>query len=86
MQLQDVLKPIEHRWLEFGLKVGIQRRILDSYSGKPAPLSLVIDHWWGGNVKEGLPVTWKSVVVALEKMDASGLAETISAEYCQQQQ
>ena len=78
------MRPIDHKWNEFGLAVGFEVRILAKYGNNVHPLSLVIDNWHRGNVKKGKPVSWKSVVEALNHIDEDGLAETIEKEHCNQ--
>ena len=75
--LTDALSLIDDKWFEFGIKVGLERRVLNRFKYDPHPLSAVVEHWHGGNVLGGLPVSWRSVLTALEKMEEHGLAKHI---------
>ena len=76
-ELTDTLHGVSHRWYEFGVALGIERRVLDGYKLDCAPMSAVIEFWWKGNAEGGRPVTWQSVVTALERINEHALAETI---------
>ena len=80
--LKDVLSSISHRWYEFGNALGIERRVLDGFKHVEAPMSAVVEFWWNGNVGDGRPVTWQSVVEALERIDEHALAKEIFEKHC----
>ena len=77
--LRTELHPVEHRWVEFGLKVGFKRATLSKYESDVSPMSLVVENWCRGNVEGGLSVSRESVVTALEQMNEHGLAAAIAA-------
>ena len=74
---------IQHKLFKFGIQLGIPHGKLKEFEKEADPLSTVVDYWLNGNVK-GVPVSWKSVVEALESshVDESGLANSISKKYC----
>ena len=80
-ELQEALKSIDDKWLDFGLGVGFERRRLNKMKGDENPMSLVIDDWWRGNVPDGKRVSWKSVVEILQGMDEFSLAKETEKKY-----
>ena len=83
-ELRQALNSIDYKWNEFGLAVGFTVRMLEKFRYKDHPFSLVIDNWWRGNINGGKPVTWISVVEALNAIGEGGPAETIANKYCNQ--
>ena len=77
------LGEVTHKWFKIGIQLGISRGKLKEFEKEADPLSAVIDYWLDGNV-EGIPVSWRSVVSALESshVDETGLANRISRKYC----
>ncbi len=64
-----------------GIQLGIPRHVLKQFEKEDDPLSAVVDYWLEGNVmKPATPVSWKSVVAALEaeSVEEKALAESIS--------
>ena len=76
-EINTALRDVDHRWYEFGIYLGFQRRILSQFQQQPAPLNAVLEFWHRGNVQSGLPVTWHSVVDTLRQMDEYGLAKKL---------
>ena len=77
-KIYTALKNVD-RWYDFGLNLGIPRRILDSYKLQSGPLNAVIEFWHRGNVDGGPPVTWQSVVDTLKRIDENGLAKELQS-------
>ena len=79
------LGKVKHKWFEIGIQLGISRGKLKEFEKEVDPLSAIIDYWLNRNVK-GVPISWRSVVAALESshVDETGLANTINEKYCQQ--
>ena len=78
-ELSKALMKVDNRWYDFGLNLGIPRRILDQYRLQPGPLNAVIEFWHRGNVDGGPPVTWQSVVDTLRRIDEIGLAKELQS-------
>ena len=82
----DELGEVAHKWFKIGVQLGIPRHILKEFEKETDPLSAVIDYWLNGNVEDlEVPVSWRSVVAALESRHVmeTGLANRISRKYCQ---
>ena len=89
MNLKEVceeLGEVSHKCFKIGVQLGIPRHILKEFEKEIDPLSAVIDYWLNGNI-EGVPVSWRYVVAALESSHVGeiGRANRISTKYCQQQ-
>ena len=79
--LADVFKgliTISARWLEVGVYLGLDHQILEeiesNYYHLESCFRTMIVVWLKGN---GVPVTWTSLISALEKIDKRRLAETL---------
>ena len=79
--MADVLKgliTIAARWLEVGVYLGLDHQILkeieSNYFHSESRFRTMIAVWLKGN---GVPVTWTSLISALEKIDERRLAETL---------
>ena len=81
----DELGVIKHLWFEFGVQMGIPRSKLEEFREVKDPLSAVVDYWLRGNV-EGVPISWESVVKALNSshVGETGLAKRIRISHCKQ--
>lgn len=79
------LAEIRYKWFQFGVELGIPRSRLELFKKEEDPFSAVVDYWLRGNV-EGLPISWQSVVEALESsyVGETGLANYIKKKFCQQ--
>ena len=77
------LGEVAHKWFKIGVQLSISRGKLKEFENEADPLSAVIDYWMNGNVEE-VPVSWRSVVAALESshVGETGLANSISRKYC----
>ena len=77
---------VAHKWFKIGVQLDVPRHKLKEFEKEDDPLSAVIDYWLNGNV-EGVPVSWRSIVAALESSHVGeiGRANRISMKYCQQQ-
>ena len=77
------LGEVAHKCFKIGVQLGIPRHILKEFEKEDDPLSAVIDYWLNGNV-EGVPVSWRSIVAALESSHVweTGLANKVSKKYC----
>ena len=74
---------VSHKWFKIGVQLGASRGKLKEFEKEDDPLSAVIDYWLSGNI-EGVSVSWRSVVEALESshVGETGLANKISKKYC----
>lgn len=83
----NALGSIKTKWFVIGIQLGIPLYKLEEFKGKEDPFSAAVDYWFRGEAEEsgGLPVSWKSIVVALrsEHVGNPALAETIRKKYCQ---
>ncbi len=82
----DILGSVKLKWFQFGIQLGIPRKILLSFRTEEDPLSTVVDYWMKG--KGMAPISWNSIVKALksEHIGKPELAEKISKKYYQQGQ
>jgi hypothetical protein len=78
------LDQLKHRWFDVGFALGIPRYKLRKFEGSEHPFSSMIDYWVGGGCGEGVSVSWRAVVKALETdlIRENQLAKTIQAKYC----
>ncbi len=77
---------VETKWHKIGVQLGIPRNKLLEFEEERDPLSAVVDYWLKGNVAElVVPISWKSIVTALESdyIGELGLAGQIRKQYCQ---
>ncbi len=74
---------VKHKLVQISVQLGIPLNKIKEFKKEDDPLSEVIDYWLKGNVK-GVPLTWKSIVKALESthVDEEALAERIKKTYC----
>lgn len=74
-----------YRWFDIGIQLGIPHHKLKEFEKEHTPFIAAMDYWLNGNV-EGISVCWESLVAALSSSHVMelGLANTISAKYCQQ--
>ena len=87
MELEDVLKElitIAARWLEAGVCLGLDHHTLEeietlsNYYHIESRFRAMIVVWLKGN---GVPVTWTSLISALEKIDERRLPEILRDKY-----
>ena len=76
---------ISHKWLEFGTQLGVPHHKLMLFKKEDDPLLACLNYWREGNVKDS-PVSWESIVKALESehIGENILAESVRAMYCHQ--
>lgn len=87
LQLRTVcneLSPVEPKTFKIGLQLGISHSKMQMFKDEKEFLPAVIDHWLNGNV-EAVPVSWESLVEALESAHVGepALAKEIASKYCQ---
>ena len=75
------LKDVAYMWFKIGIQLGIPHGKLKEFEKEVDPLSTMIDFWLRGNVEE-VPVSWRSIVTALDNVSEIGLAGRISKKYC----
>lgn len=77
------LGTIKYKWFDIGLQLRIPRGKLMEFKKQDDPVAAGVDYWLNGNV-EGVPLSWKSIVKALEssRVRESKLAQRISEKYC----
>ena len=75
---------MRYKWWDIGLKLGVPYHKLKEFEEEKNQLAALMNYWLNGNVKD-VPVTWRSIVAALEasSVDESGLAMTLECKYCQ---
>ncbi len=78
---------MKYVWFEIGIQLGVPRSKLKEFSKEEDPLAAALDYWLNGNVDD-VPVSWKSIVAALNSSHVGevGLAKTIGKKYCQQEE
>ena len=77
------LGKVAHKWFKIGIQLGIPHHKLKEFESERDPFSAAVNYWLNGN-GEGVPVSWRSIVAALESsyVDETGLAHRISEKYC----
>ena len=68
--LMEVVKEVEHRWKDLGLKLGLRTRQLHGMSG-------VVDEY----VRHCPTSSWKKVATALQEMELDKLADEVTTKY-----
>ena len=74
---------MKYKWRVIGLKLNVPYHKLMEFEDAKNPFVEVINYWLNGNVKD-VPVTWRSIVTALESSSVSetSLAKKILEKYC----
>ena len=78
------LGTVKHKYFDIGVQLGVPIHELKLFEKENSPLSSVVGYWLGANAVD-VPVTWGSVVEALNDVGEIGLANTISKKYCKGQ-
>ena len=78
----DELGEIEHKAYKIGIQLGISDDKMKKFEQDGNVLSTAVSHWLNGNTN--VPVTWRSVVAALNSpfVGERGCAQKISKKYC----
>ena len=63
-----------------GIQLGIPCHKLEEFKNEHDPLSVIIDYWLKGNIKD-VKVSWE-VLISILRVDEPGLAERVSKENC----
>ena len=81
------LSEISGKRFKIGIQLGISHSKLKEFEREDDPLSAIVNFWLRGNV-QSVPVSWKSIVEALKSrhVGETGLANTISKKYCQEEE
>ena len=76
IQLRSQVTP---KWYQFGLVVGIDKKVLDSYTNYSPEVCIieVLDHWLRNHLTKP---TWRDVAHALKEIELHELAEKILRE------
>ena len=83
------LEDVKHKAYEIGIQLGIPHSKMVVFKQEGDILSAAVDFWLRGNVQDSyVPVTWGSIVAALESkpVGETGLAKTIREKHCCQQE
>ena len=77
------LGEVSHKAYKIGIQLGIPRNKMMEFQQEGDLLSAAVDYWLSGSVPD-VPVTWESVVEALESkfVGEPGCASTIRTKYC----
>lgn len=83
----DELGEVIYKWKKIGVQLRIPHHKLMEFKNREDPLIDLVNYWLKGNV-EGVPVTWMSLVGALNSrfVRETGLANRIKKKYCQQEE
>ena len=86
-KIREELAKVVHLWFKIGVQLGVPHHKLMEFQKLDDPLTVVIDYWLNGNVKE-VTISWKSIVAALKSdhVGETGLARRICKKYCQLQE
>lgn len=82
--LCNELGEVKRKAYEIGIQLGISHSKLVELKQQGDLLAGALDYWLSGNVPD-VPITWESVVDALESpyVDETGCANKIKTKYCQ---
>lgn len=82
----NVLKPVEFKWSEIGIQLGIPNCKLKVFKKEDDPLTEAINYWLKGNV-EGAKLCWKAIATALESphVGEQGIAEEVKKKFCKEE-
>ena len=82
----EELSTVKYKSFDIGIQLGVPHHKLKEFKKEVDPLSEAVNYWLNGNAEE-VPVSWMSVVAALESshVEETGLAKKIKKKYCQQQ-
>ena len=73
--------------MQICVQLGFPLTTLKQFEGEKDPLLTAVNYWLKGNIEgdEVLPVSWKSIVVALKSkhVGETGLAQEVHSKYCQ---
>ena len=80
--LLNDLTPVGDKWRKIGIQLGIPNFKLRIFEKDDDPLINSLDYWLHGNTD--IPITWESVVAALESPSVGelGLAKELKEKYC----
>ena len=67
--LLNELAPVRHMWREICIQLNISNKKLQDFEKFDDPFTECLDYWLDGNTD--VPITWGSVVRALESPDLS---------------
>ena len=81
------LSEVSDKYSQIGIQLGISLNKINEFERERDPLAAIVNFWLRGNV-ESVPVSWKSIVEALKSkhVGETGLANTISKKYCQEEE
>ena len=81
------LEAVKHKAYEIGIQLGVPNNKMLVFEKEGHLLLAAVDYWLCGNVPS-VPITWESVVAALESEQVGELecAETIRKKHCCQQE
>ena len=79
----EELAKVKFKWRNIGMMLNVPYHKRKEFEDEKNPLVEIINYWLNGNVKD-VPVTWRSIVAALESdsVDEKGLAKAIADKYC----
>ena len=77
------LSEVRDKSTQLGMQLGMPLYKIKQFDREDDRLAAIIDYWLRGNVENGPPQNWESIVKILKtgQVDASGLADTISQKY-----
>ena len=84
--LCNELEDVKHKAYEIAVQLGVSHSKFMQFKQDGNVLASSLNHWLCGNVPD-VPVSWRSVVVALESKQVGerGCAKKIQATYCCEQ-
>ena len=71
--LLNDLTPVNHKWHRICIQLGIPNNKLREFEKNGDPLVASLDYWLNGNTD--VPITWESVVAALESPSVGELGQ-----------
>ena len=75
--LMEVVKEVEHHWLDLGRKLGLPMHRLRVLSGMVHGMAGVVDEY----VRHCPTPSWKKVATALQRMELDKLADNVTTKY-----
>ena len=78
---------VKREYHSIGVQLGIPEYKLKEFAEERDRLSATINYWLEGNVTgdDAPPISWSTIVNALEYIDKPQLAKEIKEKYCQKQ-
>ena len=75
--VSDELTPLHEKWYDLGVKLQIERNVLDDMKTSPSPLNQVVMEWLKLNSSLSYLPTWNHLIKAIALMDGEKVAKVL---------